>query len=125
MYRINSDRFVRQISPPHKREPKRLALFKLVLSPFVKLYDDFYNAYASLILDASTVPQVAVVQYRLNQVAGYPQGTIYFDNTFAGGVFRTQRQFDIDTEMGANIYNNVFNLLRSIKPLGLADSNII
>lgn len=125
MYRINSDRFVRQISPPHKREKKRLALFRLVLSPFVKLYADFYSAYTSLILDASTVPQVAVIQYRLNEVAGYPQGTIYFDKDFGADVFRTLIQFNIDTEKGLTIYNNVFNLLRRTKPLGLADSNIL
>ena len=70
MYSLDIERYIRELTPPNRRTAKRLALLNVLLKPISSIYQQIELLDNEVKERAKIVPQVAVVQYYLNQLAG-------------------------------------------------------
>jgi hypothetical protein len=85
MYRLNTPKLVKQITPPHRRTPKRKRVLEMLLHGLTLLWKDAEEQSKVDELLAAYVPQKKVIEFHINRVTGLAPGVITVELGYVPG----------------------------------------
>ena len=108
MFLIDVDVLVKQLIPPHWREPKKLTIFSILTEPLKTVYKSSKQLLNDSKLEINLNSQVIVLENYINRILDYGRTSIV-DNA---------RGFTIRV---SDIYvNRELDIIRAVNPLKLA-----
>lgn len=114
MYRLNTPKLVKQMTPPHRRTPKRKRVLEVLLQGLTLLWKSVEEQSKVDKLLAVFVPQKRVLEFHVNRVTGLAPGVITVELDVIPGTNISGYGFRFPADLNPDKINALYDLIRTL-----------
>lgn len=114
MYKLNTQKLIKQTTPPHRRTPIRIKVVEMLLAGLTLLWKSAKEQSEIDELLAAYVPQKKVIEFHVNRVTGLAPGIITVELGYVPGTNLTGFGFHSPANLNQQKRDKFYGLFKTL-----------